>query len=334
LILRPRLAAGVLLLVSACGGSKGPGPSPATEPPQLTCPGPITVTNVTGTSQTVTFPEPTVTGGTPPITTTCDRTSGSSFPLGTSSVNCTTSDAQQRTARCAFDVTLEGLSLAVKKFEAFGDSLTEGQTGQPGLWSTVIDTPNAYPTRLQVALNQQYPDQSVTVVNRGVSGDKASQTVDRIRASVPVDRPDAVLILTGFNNLTTPCPTGASASTACDVAIEQVEDDVIDAIRKAKESSPTVQFVFVSTLTPPGPSGSLRIDPKAIELVNGRLRVSVAAERAVLVDAHSAFVGHETEYVNLDGLHLRPAGYQALADAFFAAIKATIPQTPLLNLNR
>jgi lysophospholipase L1-like esterase len=31
----------------------------------------------------------------------------------------------------------------------------------------------------------------------------------------------------------------------------------------------------------------------------------------------------------VDGLHLRPAGYQALADAFFAAIQATVPQTPL-----
>ena len=58
------------------------------------------------------------------------------------------------------------------------------------------------------------------------------------------------------------------------------------------------------------------------------------SEGAVLVDSHAAFLGHEAEYVNVDGLHLRPAGYQALADTFFAAIKATVPQTPLLTLTR
>jgi lysophospholipase L1-like esterase len=47
------------------------------------------------------------------------------------------------------------------------------------------------------------------------------------------------------------------------------------------------------------------------------------------VDSYAAFIGHEADYVNVDGLHLRPAGYQALADAFFAAIQATVPQTPL-----
>jgi lysophospholipase L1-like esterase len=59
----------------------------------------------------------------------------------------------------------------------------------------------------------------------------------------------------------------------------------------------------------------------------------VAAEGAVLVDSYGKFVGHEAEYVNVDGLHLRPAGYQALADSFFAAIRATVPQTPLFGIN-
>ena len=47
-----------------------------------------------------------------------------------------------------------------------------------------------------------------------------------------------------------------------------------------------------------------------------------------LVDSYVAFLGHEAEYVNVDGLHLKPAGYQALADTFFAAIQATVPMTP------
>jgi lysophospholipase L1-like esterase len=89
--------------------------------------------------------------------------------------------------------------------------------------------------------------------------------------------------------------------------------------------------MFVSTLTPPGPSGSNRIDGDAIIQANVRLRQMIASEGGVLVDSYPLFVGHEADYVNVDGLHLRPAGYQTLADAFFAAIQATIPRTPLFG---
>jgi lysophospholipase L1-like esterase len=46
---------------------------------------------------------------------------------------------------------------------------------------------------------------------------------------------------------------------------------------------------------------------------------------AVLSDPYPLFLGHEAEYVDEDGLHLRPAGNQVLAETFFAAIKRAIP---------
>jgi lysophospholipase L1-like esterase len=64
------------------------------------------------------------------------------------------------------------------------------------------------------------------------------------------------------------------------------------------------------------------------------VKAVIAAEGATLVDSYPAFLGHEAEYVDTDGLHLRPAGYQALADSFFASIKATVAQTPLLSFVR
>ena len=53
----------------------------------------------------------------------------------------------------------------------------------------------------------------------------------------------------------------------------------------------------------------------------------VTSEAATLVDSYPLFIGHEAEYISIDGLHLLPDGYQAIADAFFAAIKSTVPQT-------
>ena len=57
-------------------------------------------------------------------------------------------------------------------------------------------------------------------------------------------------------------------------------------------------------------------------------------EGAVVVDTYARFVGHEAEYVDQDGLHLRPAGYEALAASFFDAIKQTVSSTAALRPSR
>jgi len=97
-----------------------------------------------------------------------------------------------------------------------------------------------------------------------------------------------------------------------------------------------VTYIFVSTLTPPGPLVPPTIDrrlrPDAIVQANARIRQTAAAEGAILVDTYPTFLGHEADYVSIDGLHLRPAGYQAIADAFFATIQQTIPRTPQFGL--
>lgn len=316
--------------VAACGGHKSPG-GPSDSPPQLACPADISVHGVPAAAQEVDFDPPAITGGTPPVETVCTPASGSSFPLGSTTVNCTGSDASSRTAMCSFNVTLTGNSIALTKYEAFGDSLTAGETGREFLNTPLVDdVENAYPTKLQANFDTVYPGQGVTVINKGHNGDPVEVTDAVIRDTVPVDRPDAVLILSGFNNLRSACGHGGEPlSGSCKTAIDHVGQGIRDCIRHTKEADAGVQFIFVSTLTPPGASGSNRIDPNAIVAANDQIRQEVARGGAVLVDSYMAFVGHEPEYVNVDGLHLQPAGYQALADTFFAAIQATVPQTPL-----
>lgn len=291
----------------------------------------MSVRGVAGAMQTVDFPAPTVTGGASPTATICSPASGASFPLGSTSVSCNASDAQSRQASCTFNVTLTGFALNAARFDAFGDSLTEGETGRPSVAFPFLDPPNAYPTRLQAALDETYPDQGIVVINRGLSRDPVEATESKVRQFLPVDRPDGALFLSGYNNLTGPCGPGHGSSGECEDAIGKVADGLRACLRRVREANVGVRYTFLSSLTPPGPSGSNRIDGGAIVEANGRIRQVAAAEGATFVDAYAAFVGHEAEYVNVDGLHLRPAGYQALADAFFAAIKATVPQTPLLG---
>ena len=325
--------AAALIVGLGCGaknnGPSGPTPQPAA--PAIACPVDLTVREVATSIQSITYTAPTITGGASPVTVNCSPASGSDFRLGTTPVACSATDAQARAATCSFNVTLTGFALGAVKFGAFGDSLTEGETGRPNIVLPFLDVPNAYPTRLQAALEDAYPGQGIVVINRGRSLDSVETTESKLRQFLPGDRPDAVLLLTGYNNLTGSCGPGRGGSGECEDAIDRLADGLRACLRRIPEANAGVRFAFLSNLTPPGPAGSNRIDGRAITHINDRIRQVAGAEGAVLVDAYAAFVGHETEFVNVDGLHLRPAGYQALADAFFAAIKSTIPRTPLLR---
>jgi lysophospholipase L1-like esterase len=324
----PRWIAASLLLLAPCGcGSKGPGPT--TTAPQIACPADANVSGITGSGQAVGFTAPIVTAGAPPVTTTCAPASGDTFPLGATTVTCTAGDAQARQATCSFKVTLTALTIAVKKFDAIGDSLTEGENGRPPAF---LDLPNAYPTKLQALFDVTFPGQGIQVVNRGVSGWPVERTVDELPGDLSIDRPGGVLLLSGFNNLFEGCGNGPVDTRACRAALETVQFGIRDCIRRSKDFS--VGYIFVSTLTPPGPvlpgaPRDRRIAGDAIVQANDRIRQIVAVEGATLVDPYPLFIGHEPEYVDTDGLHLRPAGNQVLADTFFAAIRATVPQTSL-----
>jgi len=317
-----------VILAATCGGNGGPGPTPVVDPPQIACPADVTVREVRGLSQEVTYPAPTTTGGSAPVTVTCAPASGTAFSLGATQVNCAARDAQAREGTCAFRVTVNGFALGAKRFLAVGDSLTAGENGLPSF----VDLPNAYPTKLLGLLTTFYPGQDIVVVNRGVSGLKAEELEDRLPGIVNAERPDAVLLMVGYNNLTTPCAPGLFGTLACTEAIDFTATyGTRDSIRRIKESPAGVKYIFASTLVPPGPTGSKRIDRDAILETNRRIRQHVAAERATLVETHPLFQGREAELISPDGLHLNPAGYQVVADAFFAVIRATIAQTPQLR---
>ncbi len=81
-----------------------------TQPPVITCP--LNVTAVTAltcpatTSAVVNFPPPTASDNCPGVTLQCVPPSGSVFPVGTTTVTCTATDASGNTATCSFTVTV------------------------------------------------------------------------------------------------------------------------------------------------------------------------------------------------------------------------------------
>lgn len=74
--------------------------------PTITCPANIFV-GTTGNSANVTYPAPTVTDNCPGVgSPTCSPASGSSFPVGVTTVTCSVSDAANNPATCSFQITV------------------------------------------------------------------------------------------------------------------------------------------------------------------------------------------------------------------------------------
>lgn len=297
-------------------------------PVQITCPADQTFHGVLG-SLTVNFDPPTTSGGVEPINVQCTPGSGSTFNVGATPVNCVATDTGGRTASCAFNVSVLGVTLAVTKYVAFGDSLTEGENALPGL--LFVDVPNSYPVKLQFLLESSYPGQNVSVAGRGRGGESITMGLLRLKSVLATDHPGALLLLTGENDLA-PCGFFAGGSTDCLDAVDLAAYGIRDALRIAKEPPNNTQFNFVGTLPPPGivapGAPDRRRSNDAIVRMNSKIRTFAASEGATLVDLYPIFVDHQRDYISIDGLHLTAAGNEAVAGAFFGAIKAVVPQTP------
>lgn len=327
-MMRIRLLSVVFMLVFAVTCSKAPtapDPVPAPpgppvvvvpDPPAIACPSPVTATT-TGASTPVTYATPVADAGQAPVTVACEPASGTAFALGSTEVRCTATDALNRTASCAFGVTVSRLATISKtKFLAFGDSITVGVVASdnpsPPPPYLLRDVPNeSYPAVLKQLLAARYASQTITVLNEGKGGEKAVDGVGRAQSVFNANRPEVALILDGYNDLS----TGGDA--AIDAAIAAINDMVKDArFRGAR--------VFLATLTPPTPNVNRGIGNVTIVRFNDRLRAMARGENAVLVDLYAAMAPDAARYNSADGRHLSIEGYRKVAETFFAAIRTDL----------
>ena len=270
------------------------------------------------------YPAPTTSGGQPPSTVACTPASGSLFPLGATSVSCTTTDALTRQATCSFTVNVTRLpTLQRTSFLAFGDSITAGEVTVPTSggatleafpsFKLVVVTGASYPTQLQAMLRTRYITQQTTiaVTNAGVPGERATQGVQRFPGVMSQVRPEVVLLLEGYNDIALLGATGVSQAAA---AIETM----------SREARSRGARVFIASLTPPRSGGRNTLPADQVTNLNARLRAIAIGETAVFVDLYQALVSNVTLYIGVDGMHPTEIGYQRIAETFFASIQANL----------
>jgi len=333
---------GLLLVASGLAASCGDSPTaPASPVLAISCPVAQTAQSLDGNPVVVNYPNPTVSGGEGVTSSTCTPTSGSRFGVGMSNVTCTAQDTRKQTATCSFPVTVTKVPrISATRFMAFGDSMTEGflqscpgsrtigrslssilndmlslRTVRPPGYSAV-----SYPVKLQSMLSLRYAAQSIAVINEGSGGETAAFGATQFPGVLNQDQPQVVLLLEGINDIHQSVPQSSG--------IAVVTSSLRSMVQEAKRRG---IFVFLATLLPErkGSCRSIDWDVDGVEDVvpaDTQIRSLALSENVPLVDMYPAFEPSLDTLIGPDGLHPSEAGYQKMADLFYAAITQRLEQ--------
>lgn len=200
-------------------------------------------------------------------------------------------------ADIAAPATLPNLAAALQKGEkvrilAIGSSSTSGYGASSKTMS--------YPSQLETILENALKGVDVVIVNRGVSGEIAETTAERIRNEVALRKPDLVLWQLGTNDALARIP------------LPEFEDTVRSTIRWLKQSQIDVVLVGVQYTT--------RLVRDANYLaIRDSLQKIAAEENILYVRRYDAmrFIAQRRANLQLlsgDNFHLNDLGYHCMAE--------------------
>jgi lysophospholipase L1-like esterase len=310
---RAAILASAVLSTWSCGSTPPTGPPPI---PQLTvtCPPAVEGQSTNGEPVAVSFNAPQTTGGQAPVTLACNPQSGSLFPGGTTTVQCTATDSRSVTAVCslAVFVRVPPRLLGTGRILAFGDSITAGTDGGgslvPGAVDGSTETPFAYPRVLDPMLVDRYKLQTPIVFARGVPGEYAEQGRARLSGAIAQTKPDILLLMEGTNNLLFGTAGAADAAISIRLMVQQAKSQNVR--------------VLLATVPPQRAGGQRNRDFMAalVPVLNESIREIAKTENVPLVDIYDVFI-KDMSLIGSDDLHPTARGFRVMAETFFKAIQ-------------
>ncbi len=164
-----------------------------------------------------------------------------------------------------------------------------------------VETFNAYPHLLHVALNLKYPNAVINVINTAIGGENSLQGVKRFKSDVLLLRPDVVTIDYSLNDRA--------------YKLQEVRDAWKEMILTAKEKG-----ILVVLLTPTPDLSENILDPKTKLALHSLQVRELAKELNVrLVDSYQKFFelkasGTDLKPLMSQGNHPNRTGHQIVAD--------------------
>lgn len=192
---------------------------------------------------------------------------------------------------------------ATVKVVCVGDSITYGQLDTGGAATT------PYPARLQALLRKYYDNANITVVNKGISGSKASDVLARFATDITAEDPDLVVFNVGAND----------SREANSVTLEAYASNVETYLNQLRPT-PTI----VMGVTPRFKEQRSGEGEGVIHFYRQALRRIAEARAMPYVDTfarlHALYKSRALAagFVSSDGSHYSEQGYQYIGDVVFA----------------
>lgn len=177
-----------------------------------------------------------------------------------------------------------------------GDSVTEGFDA----YNTAVDGHSAL-----LGIRSMGPD---AVVNKATVRNRATNRELVVLDEVVASQPNAVYILLGTNSL-------VNASEAKEQSFLAYYGRMIDMLREVLD--PAVR-IYVQAIPPVRPDRTTKLSNEQIARVNDQLAALALQKGCAFLDLHEVFEDAEgnlkEEYAQADGIHVKPAAYDAWID--------------------
>lgn len=193
----------------------------------------------------------------------------------------------------------------------FGDSITDCGRDR----DDVNSLGNGYVKILADKLRPIYPETDIELINKGVSGDRVQELLERVQTDVLDLKPDAVVVMVGINNVWHKFTQGK------EFELDAFERQLTELLTKLKSSGACVIFLEPFLLPAPDKLRMRRLFDEELKIID-RVAAEMCDEFVAYDEMFNGLVESipYTEY-SLDGVHPTHRGSRLIADTAIKAIR-------------
>ena len=205
-----------------------------------------------------------------------------------------------------------------------GDSITDMNRGRNGDPNHLLG--HSYAFLIGAVIGAQFPEQELTFINRGISGNTVSDLAARWKKDTIAEKPDILSVLIGINDVGRAIKAGQRVDA---VAFEKSYDGLL---AESLAANPKLKIVLCEPFVEPGKSTQTQLEMwqqdvnqlrAAVERLAVRYHAPVVHLQKLFDDAKSRA---ENAYWVWDGVHPTYSGQQLMADEWLKTVRQAWPK--------